>query len=149
MSGRLMIYCDGSCPKPFGVGGWAFLILEGDYISRSGWLHPATNQTMELSAALEALREMSRRKWFERSATIISDSQYLVKGMMEWREAWLEVNYAGIANSNWWKLLHAYQDAFTDLRFEWVKGHASSKWNKRVDELAGEAQRRGVVAIAK
>lgn len=149
MTDRLMIYCDGSCPRPHGVGGWAFLILEGDYISRSGWSHRATNQTMELAAALEVLREIGRRGWRDRPLTIISDSQYLVKGMMEWRDAWIKVRYEGIANSNWWKLLHEHQDACTDIRFEWVKGHASSRWNKRVDELAGQAQRRGVVALAK
>jgi ribonuclease HI len=144
---RVQVYCDGSCPKPHGPGGWAFIILIGEYISKSGFARIATNQTMELAAALEALREIRARALSRMPLTIISDSQYLVKGMTIWRAGWEAQDYAGISNVEWWKLLHRHQDHCTDLRFEWVKGHGSSKWNKLVDERAGEARKNGLARI--
>lgn len=146
---RLQIYCDGSCPKPYQVGGWAFIILDTEYIVRSGSYEVATNQTMELCAALEALREIARLKYRQRPITIISDSQYLVKGMMQWGKVWRSKDYQGISNTEWWKLLHRHQDHCADLEFRWVKGHGSSKMNNHVDQLAGEAQKRGAAELAR
>lgn len=147
---RLMIYCDGSCPKPYRVGGWAFIILiPNDYRVHSGAVEVATNQTMELCAALKALREVKRLKLRDRPITLISDSQYLVNGMTAWKARWTAEDYSGIDNTKWWRYLHMHQEACADIRFEWVKGHGSSRWNKHVDEIAGEAQRRGAIELSK
>jgi ribonuclease HI len=147
---RLAIYCDGSCPKAYGVGGWAFVILfPGNYHTRSGAIHPATNQTMELAAALEALREVKRLKLRDQPLVIRSDSQYVVKGMMEWRERWQSAGYAGIANEPWWRLLHWHQERCADLEFQWVKGHSTHRWNNYVDRVAGQARLRGFIEYQK
>lgn len=145
MTDRLHVYCDGSCPKPNGAGGWAFIILkDNDYIVRSGGFGTGeTNQTMELCAGLEALRQLHWGMKLEGAypIKIISDSQYFIKGMTIWRSAWRRADYAGIMNLQWWKPLHDIQDQFSDLEFEWVKGHGSSRWNRYVDRLAGEAMK--------
>jgi len=147
---RLEIYCAGSCPKAYRVGGWAFVILLGDiYHTRSGALEPATILTMELCGALMALREVRRLCLNGQALTIYSDSMYLVKGMMEWREKWQRVDYAGIKNAAWWKLLHRHQDYNADLEFRWVKGHSNHRWNNYVDEVAGHARLLGFIEYQK
>ena len=146
----ITIYCDGSCPKPNGVGGWAYVIIipRLPEVFESGWSPLATNQTMELYAALRALRTVRGLQIRNEPLEIVSDSQYLVKGMMEWGEGWKANNYEGIKNEDLWRRLHRHQVKCRALTFRWVKGHAGSTWNEECDKMAGRAQRKGVETLA-
>ena len=91
MLSYVRIYTDGSCPgngSPFAVGGWA-AIIENDrrQLRISGRAEsPTTNQRMELTAAIEALKLLKKPM----KVKLYTDSQYLRRGWLEWLEQWKE-----------------------------------------------------------
>lgn len=136
-------YCDGSCPKKDGPGGWAYVILvdEDNTLSGSGRLDVATNNIMELMAAVEAMNGAHRANLHRERITIISDSRYVVDGMMSWRHRWEMDDYAGIANAALWRTAAAAARRLPNLKFRWVKGHAGNHWNEFCDRAAANARR--------
>lgn len=82
------IHCDGSCLKPSGPGGWAFVIVEKYKIvdSQSGKAEKTTHNQMELQAAISALECVPKNIPIK----ICSDSTYLVYGMNKWLARWLK-----------------------------------------------------------
>lgn len=130
------VYTDGACLGNPGPGGWGWVVPEGPF--RSGACPDATNQRMELAAALEALREVSR------PTLVISDSTYLVNCFRDgWWEGWLRrgwrnANRRSVANRDLWEpLVGLYRDG--GVRFRWVKGHGGDRWNEVADWLAFRA----------
>ena len=138
---NVIIYSDGgSKPNP-GAGGWAALLIRDGHIEEiSGREANTTNNRMELTAAIMALEELGGPTKVE----FHTDSQYLKNGITQWmanwvRSGWLTANKQPVQNQDLWERLHeAIQDH--DLKWNWVKGHATSKYNNRVDELATAAR---------
>lgn len=134
------IWVDGACfPNP-GYGGWAFTDL--GKVNESGGIYPATNQQMELRAAIEAL------KYFKAAPIIIySDSQYVVNGFHDWMPKWKKMGWRRgkkpIANLHLWKELDSvaqeYLNAKAEVKFVWVRGHSGNQGNEQADELASNA----------
>jgi len=144
-------YCDGSCPRPHKHGGWAYVILHDYetpvYIDKGG-VNVATNNTMELQAAIECMKGLIHLELQQEACTIWTDSMYVVNGMQHHRHVWAETNWVSssnggmpIKNPEQWKELHELAKQFKSLRFNHVKGHAGHYWNERVDGLAGSAMR--------
>jgi len=139
----VIIYSDGgSKPNP-GAGGWAALLIrDGNIEEISGREDNTTNNRMELTAAIMALQSLEEAYQIE----FHTDSQYLKNGITQWmagwvRNGWLTANKQPVQNQDLWEELHeALQDH--DLKWHWVKGHATSKYNNRVDELATAARER-------
>lgn len=130
------VWTDGSClQNPGGRGGWAWVRPDGMY----GYgAHPSTtNNRMELQAAIEALRAHLEHP----HVVVYSDSQYVVKAVMEWRLGWQRKGYAKVKNPELIRELHQLFESFPECRFEWVRGHAGCPHNDRADELAGLAAR--------
>ncbi len=129
------IYCDGACRgNPGGPGGWGAWIRTPDVtVEVFGGAPDTTNNRMELTAAIEALR------WIPEQAevTVFTDSQYVVKGMMEWRHGWVRKNWKDVKNVDLWKALidEAQRHRTT---FKWVRGHNGHDGNERADALANE-----------
>jgi ribonuclease HI len=139
------VYTDGSCIGNPGPGGWAWAVPDGPYAS--GAEPESTNQRMEVTAVLEALRAL------DGPLHVVSDSTYVVNCFRDrWWEGWRRRgwrNTAGkpIANRDLWEpLIGLVVDAGRSVRFSWVKGHAGDVMNDRVDRLALEAagSQRGV-----
>ena len=133
----MVVYTDGACLGNPGPGGWAWVVPEGPFAS--GCDEKTTNQRMELTAALEAVRA------FDGPLLVISDSTYVVYCFRDrWWENWLRrgwVNKARkpVANRDLWEpLIDAYR-AHDDVDFRWVKGHSGDRWNDEADRLATEA----------
>ena len=123
---RMLIYADGSCEGNPGPGGWGVVIDGHPMRELSGGQPDTTNNRMELTAAIEALRATEPGA----CVTVRSDSEYLVKTMnLGWRRA---------KNQDLWKELDA-EVAKRDVGFEWVRGHAGDPLNERADRLAREA----------
>lgn len=145
----LLVYTDGSCPRNPGPGGWAFVVVEDTgYYYRAGAAHNQTNNTMEMTAVLEAMLHLIDAKQTHRGITILSDSQYTVKGITEWaltwrRNDWMRKNdarkWVPVKNAELWKAMLDARRQFESLRFKWVKGHAGNEFNELCDKLAGEA----------
>jgi ribonuclease HI len=139
---RITIYTDGgSRPNP-GPGGWgALLIAENDYTKELGGADPdTTNNRMELTAAIEALRALNQPS----RVTLHTDSQYLKNGIEGWLYGWIKNDWQTIKggpvqNRDLWQALHAEIQRH-DITWEWVKGHAGNEYNERVDQLATQAR---------
>jgi ribonuclease HI len=140
---RVTIYTDGSCEPNPGAGGWAALLLFPDrQIPLSGAEPETTNNRMELTAAVEALRALPERSRVE----MYTDSEYLKKGITEWLPGWRARNWkrkgGQLANVELWKALDQVMNQH-QVDWHWVKAHASSQYNNQVDQLAREAMKRG------
>ena len=125
---EVVAYPDGSCLGNPGPGGWGVVIIEPDGRTRelSGGVRSTTNNRMEITAAIEALRGLPPGT----SVLIRTDSQYLVKTMtLGWKRS---------ANPDLWRELDG-EVARHRVRWEWVRGHAGDPINERADELARTA----------
>jgi ribonuclease HI len=133
------VFTDGACLGNPGPGGWAWAVPGGAYAS--GAAARTTNQRMEITAVLEALRALPGR------LLVVSDSTYVVNCFRDrWWEGWLKrgwVNSARkpVANRDLWEPLVELYRARGDVDFRWVKGHSGDVWNDRVDQLAVAAAR--------
>jgi ribonuclease HI len=124
-SREYLVYADGSCIGNPGRGGWGVVVRDPDGVvtELNGHDDTTTNNRMELMGAIEGLRATAPGA----SVILRSDSQYVVKTMMEgWKRK---------ANLDLWKLLDA-ERAARNVRFEWVRGHDTDATNNRADELA-------------
>ncbi len=134
------IYADGACSGNPGVGGYGAILRAGDKERElSGCEEMTTNNRMELLgviSALEALRRPCR-------VQVTTDSNYIVKGMNEWIEGWINKNWKNsqkkdVLNRDLWeRLLRASRQH--DVEWLWIKGHNGHLENERCDELAREA----------
>jgi ribonuclease HI len=125
---RLIAYADGSCLGNPGPGGWGVVLVsdDGSQLDFSGAVASTTNNRMEITAAIEALRRSPPGI----EVTIRTDSQYLVKTMtLGWKRR---------ENLDLWKMLEI-EVAQRKVRWEWVRGHSGDTLNERADELARNA----------
>ena len=133
------IFCDGACSGNPGPGGYGAILRFGDRIRElNGGSSNTTNNRMEMTAAIEALRLLKRPS----SVVITTDSQYLVKGMTEWiagwqRKGWRNSKKEPVLNQDLWQLLLSVT-APHSVQWKWVKGHAGHVENERCDQLARE-----------
>lgn len=102
-----------------------------------------TNNRMALAGAAEALAILGRRG-ARLSVLMVSDSQYLVKGMREWVPGWAARSWrrkAGpIENLELWQALVRAAGEH-DVQWTWVRGHHGHPKNEYADELAVRAAR--------
>lgn len=152
--GRMDIYVDGSFDAGSGKGGWAFVVMsdEETLATGSGRIDGATNNALELVAALEAA------KWASDQAksyaiTIWSDSAYVVEGSNYWLPIWKNNGWRrynpnsrarnrGIPDQDLWKLLDRQLLKNKLLTIAWCKGHQGNIGNELADQLAAAVYRR-------
>lgn len=136
----IQFYTDGSSTKS--RSGWGIIgILEnGDIIQNSGTEIGATNQRMELRAALEALDQWYS-KYKEEEITIYSDSAYFCncyfdKWYINWENnGWVNSKNESIANKDlWMRLIPYFKNPYVHI--EKVKGHSGHIYNEIADKLA-------------
>ena len=134
------IFGDGACSGNPGPGGYgAILRYGGKEKEISGWAPETTNNRMELTAVIEALRQLTRPC----RIIITTDSQYVVKGMTEWiagwqRNGWRNSKKEQVLNRDLWETLLEQSLPHT-ITWNWVRGHAGHAENERCDCLAREA----------
>lgn len=134
------IFCDGACSGNPGPGGYgAILRYGGSEKEISGNSLATTNNRMELSAVIEALKQLTRPC----RVIITTDSQYVVKGMTEWiagwqRKGWQNSKKEPVLNRDLWENLLELAGSHT-IEWRWVRGHNGHAENERCDSLAREA----------
>jgi|GEM_PF-185245 ribonuclease HI len=148
---RIQIYTDGGCDKnPGGVGAWAIRLVDGDQaVERSGGADKTTNNRMELTAAIEAITLAQEHLTPDKPAEIeiLTDSQYLARGMNEWIAKWQLHHWtlkdgSPVKNTDLWKRLLEMQNACRHrLTWTWVQGHAGDPNNSRVDRVVQETMK--------
>src|SRR5215217_671136 len=146
---EVTIYTDGGADPNPGTGGWAAVLLDkatGTVRELSGGEGRATNNRMELTAAIRALEALTRPC----KVRLYTDSQYLRKGITEWLPGWIARGWkrkdGELQNEDLWRRL-AELIKEHDIRWDWVKGHAGNKWNERADQLATLAIREQRAAL--
>lgn len=144
---EVLLFTDGACSGNPGPGGWAFIlrhVATGKETRGSGGEPSTTNNRMELSAVIEGLARLKRRT----AVRVVTDSQYVCKGMTEWVTGWIRNNWRRksksgsqpIKNVDLWQKLVELCDVHA-VEFEHVRGHAGHPENEECDEMAVAAAR--------
>ena len=138
------IFTDGACKGNPGPGGWgAILRSNGKERELSGGETLTTNNRMELTAAIEALKALKKPCHVQ----LWTDSNYVRDGITRWihgwrRNGWKTADRKPVKNAELWQALI---DASAPHRIDWhwVRGHAGHPENERADALAcAEAEAR-------
>ena len=138
---RIEIWTDGGCRGNPGPGGWGALLRAGAHERElSGGAPDTTNNRMEMTAVIEALRALKRDG---SDVVLTTDSQYVRKGITEWignwkRRGWKTASKAPVKNADLWREIDALA-ARHAVEWRWVKGHAGHPENERCDALANRA----------
>lgn len=131
------IYTDGACKGNPGPGGWgALLVCKGRERELWGGASETTNNRMELTAVLEALRVLKRSCRVQ----VITDSQYVMQGITQWmpnwkKRGWKTANGQPVKNVDLWQQLDEAVQAH-QVDWSWVRGHSGHPGNERADQLA-------------
>ena len=134
----IKIYTDGACKGNPGPGGWgALIIYNNDKKEIYGGENETTNNRMELSAVIEALKVIDGQMC---SLSIYTDSKYVLKGMSEWIKEWkinnwISSNKKPVKNKDLWLILDSLA-TLHEIKWIWVKGHSGHPENDRADFLA-------------
>lgn len=136
----IKIYTDGSCLSNPGNGGWAAIInMNGEIKKISGNEKNTTNNRMELTAPINALKNINSKDPIE----IFTDSKYVKNGITEWINTWVLNNWKtskkeNVKNKDLWLELHKLNQSL-NVKWNWVKAHAGDPLNEEVDMLAKKA----------
>jgi len=135
------IYTDGACRGNPGPGGWGVLLrCNGKEKTLYGAQLAATNNQMELIAAIKGLNELNKPC----TVRLVTDSEYVKNGMTVWLENWRKRNWKTadgklVKNLELWQQLDAAVKRHTAVTWEWVRGHSGHPENELVDQLANRA----------
>lgn len=144
MSDVVEIYTDGACSGNPGPGGWGVWFKFGEAQRElCGGEAQTTNNRMELTAVIEALRTLKRPCQVD----LYTDSQYVKKGIQEWihgwrRNGWKTSARQPVKNADLWQILWDLTQG-QQINWHWVRGHNGNSGNERADQLARQGLERG------
>jgi ribonuclease HI len=131
------IFTDGACSGNPGVGGYGAILRFGEREKEISGCDPATtNNRMELTAVIKALEALKRPC----SVKLITDSNYVVRGMTSWICRWIKNNWKNsqkqqVLNKELWEILFDLSKLH-NVQWIWIKGHNGHAENERCDKLA-------------
>ena len=134
------IYTDGACKGNPGPGGWGAVLKYGDSVKEiKGSSKNTTNNIMELTAVIEALKSLTRPC----DIIITTDSNYVKDGITTWIKSWKMNNWKTankkkVKNKEIWVELDSLCQLY-NITWEWVKGHSGHPGNEYADYLANKA----------
>lgn len=140
---KLIIYTDGACSgnqSKENIGGWGAVLLYNENVKEIfGGEKNTTNNRMELTAVIEALKMIKNRKL---PTEVYTDSAYicnciLQKWYINWeKNGWKNAKKQDVENQDLWKELLLLYRSFEKITFLKVKGHSGIELNEKADELA-------------
>ena len=141
---HVVIHTDGACSGNPGPGGWGAILAAGgkERELKGGEAH-TTNNRMELTAVIEALRALTRPCQVD----FYMDSEYVRKGITEWMSGWKARGWRTAAkqpvkNEDLWRIMdELLSQSGHSIAWHWVKGHSGDPGNERADALANEGVR--------
>ncbi len=145
---EITIYCDGSSIGNPGPGGWGAVIADHARVKEIGGSDAhTTNNKMELTAAIEALRNLKSRS----KVTIHTDSRYVINGITKWvfgweKKGWQTLGKTDVLNKELWQELMRVSSKH-DVTWKHVKGHSGVLLNERVDQIANGFARGGSMEL--
>lgn len=126
---KITVYTDGSAlnnGSPDSGCGWACkLIYKGHEKMKSGGDKGKTNNVMEMTAVLQAMKSITDKSI---PVEVFSDSKYVVET--------LNGNFQIKKNAELWRKILVEKYKFSDIKFVWVKGHDKNEHNNEVDRVA-------------
>jgi ribonuclease HI len=139
---EVQLFADGACSGNPGPGGWAFILRHpssGKELEHSGGEPQTTNNRMELTAVIRGLATLKRPATVE----LVSDSEYVTRGLSEWLPKWKANDWRRRENGKWkevkneelWRALDELL-AKHRVRVTHVRGHSGHPENERCDVLA-------------
>lgn len=139
------LFTDGACSGNPGPGGWAYILqhpASGKVRDASGAEPDTTNNRMELAGVIEGLSVLTRRSKVE----LITDSQYVARGISEWMPNWKRQGWQRkengrpkpVMNVDLWQKLDKLL-AKHDVRVTHVLGHRGHPENEACDRMAVQA----------
>ena len=138
---EITIYTDGACSGNPGPGGWgAILMYKNAKKEISGGMKNTTNNIMEITAVLEALKCLK----VESDVQVYSDSAYVVNAFKQgwiynWiKKGWKTASGENVKNKELWQELYELTKKHK-VEFIKVKGHSDNEYNNRCDEMARNA----------
>lgn len=135
---EVTIYTDGACSGNPGPGGWAAVLIYKNHQKEiSGHEEQTTNNRMEMTAAIKALKQLKEPCY----VCLYSDSAYLINAFQQqWIEKWQRNGWRTAAknpveNKDLWEQLVELTQCH---KVEWckVEGHSGNPLNERCDQLA-------------
>ena len=134
----IKVFTDGACSVNPGIGGWGVVILinDSDPIFLKGGEIQTTNNRMELTATIKALKYFKEHQLI----TLITDSKYVKDGIGSWianwkKNGWRTTSKKPVKNKELWVELDS-QIAKHNITWKWIKGHAGDRYNEKADFLA-------------
>lgn len=138
---EVVIYTDGACSGNPGPGGWGSILMYKDNKKEiSGGKKDTTNNVMELTAVIEALKLLK----FKCKVSVYSDSAYVVNAFnQKWIYGWMKNGWKNaskepVKNKELWQELYELTKVH-EVNFIKVKGHSDNEYNNRCDEMARNA----------
>lgn len=134
---QVRAFTDGACSGNPGPGGWGAVLQFGDHERElHGGARDTTNNRMELTAAIEALKALSEPC----QVSLTTDSTYVKDGITQWltnwkRNGWKTAAKKPVKNQDLWQALD-HESARHEIDWCWVKGHSGHPENERADRLA-------------
>jgi len=131
---KIEIYTDGSSLGNPGPGGWCAILRYKDKEKViSGGENHTTNNRMELTAVIEALKKLKMPCEID----LYADSTYVLKGINEWIDNWIKKDFKNVKNEDLWREFLKYSKNHK-INVKWVKGHSGHLENERCDKIAKE-----------
>jgi ribonuclease HI len=136
------IFTDGACSGNPGPGGYGAILKYGQNVKEISGCEPhTTNNRMEMMAVIQSLRQLKRPC----KITLVTDSNYVVKGMTQWVHGWIRRNWVNsqkrpVLNRELWEEILELSLKH-QITWKWVKGHDGHPENERCDQLAREAMK--------
>ena len=129
---KIKISTDGSCLGNPGPGGWGAIIIQDKKETEiGGHEKDTTNNRMEMMAMIKALEYLHKK--FKKNEVqkleieLYSDSNLLIKS--------LNLGWKRKANLDLWEQMDR-QRAWLNIKWTWVKAHATDKYNNAADAIA-------------
>lgn len=147
---QILIYADGSSLGNPGPGGWGVVIVYDDnskfkiknlkIIELGGGDKHTTNNRMELTAVIEAIKKTNNQQFTTNNIVIRTDSRYVINGITKWvkrwqKSGWIGTNKKGILNKDLWVKLDKLANR-KNIKWEHVHGHVGIAGNERADFIA-------------
>ena len=134
---QVRAFTDGACSGNPGPGGWGAVLQFGHHERElHGGARDTTNNRMELTAAIEALKALNEPC----RISLTTDSTYVKDGITQWlanwkRNGWKTAAQKPVKNQDLWQALD-HESARHEIDWCWVKGHSGHPQNERADRLA-------------
>lgn len=139
----ILIFTDGACSGNPGQGGWGAIVAtpDGHVRELGGRAEETTNNRMEMSAVIHALRHVSS---MPQKVDLYTDSTYVIRGITHWiwgwrKNGWKNSEGAEVSNRDLWEeLFKLTMDRSSKGKVNWYysRGHVGTPGNERCDEIA-------------